>query len=78
MITVGSTNQPVLSSVPPPATISAPASRASAIAPAWVSNDDPSITAPMKFVKSRGSPIAIEGTSRSRLARISGHRFDGR
>ena len=75
---MGSTNQPSESSTLPPATISAPASRASAIACAWVSNAEPSITAPMKFVKSRGSPIAIVGTSRSSVSRISLQRFDGR
>ena len=48
-----------------------------AAACAWVANDEPSITAPMKFVKSRTSPIPIVGTSRSSPARTSGQRFDG-
>ena len=58
-------------------TISAPAERASAIASAWVLYALASMTAPMKFSKSAGSPIRIVLTSSTSFSFTSGHRFDG-
>ncbi len=76
-ITVGRTNQPSLSSTWPPATISAPAARASAIASCCVVNELSSMTAPMKFVKSATSPIFSSSTCAASRSRSSGQRFDG-
>ena len=51
--------------------------RASAIAAACVANELPSITAPMKFVKSATSPVRIVLASAASRSRSSGQRFAG-
>ena len=50
---------------------------ASSIASAWVANDELSMTAPMKLLKSATSPILIVATSSCSRSRSSGQRFDG-
>ena len=63
--------------MPPPTRTFAPFPCASAIASFCVRKAPASMTAPMKFPKSAGSPIRIAPTSSTSRSRSSGQRFEG-